>query len=163
MSQIYNFNAARADGEIVSLSEYKNKLLLIVNTASKCGYTPQYKGLQFLYDTYHAQGLEILAFPCNQFGNQEPGMDDEIQKFCQVNYSLTFPVFAKIDVNGEHAHPLYRFLRSQVKSVLGEAIQWNFTKFLVDRHGNVFRRYESKVEPKDIAPEIEKALSLPSI
>ncbi len=130
----------------------------MVNTASKCGFTPQYTELQTLYETWHAKGLEILAFPCNQFGQQEPGNDAEIQQFCQLNYGLTFPVMAKIDVNGENAHPLYRYLCSQKTSVRGSDIQWNFTKFLIDQNGNVVKRYESNVNPQEIGGEIETLL-----
>ena len=130
---IYDYSLPSASGEEVPLSSYSGKVLLIVNTASKCGFTPQYRDLQELYDEYHAQGLEILATPCNQFGKQEPGNNDEIQEFCQVNFGLTFPVLGKIDVNGRNAHPLYQYLKREAGGLLTNAIKWNFTKFLVDR------------------------------
>ncbi len=158
MSTIYDFSVADAQGNPKSLAQYRGKLILVVNTASKCGFTPQYKELQALYETWREKGLEILAFPCNQFGQQEPGSDSEIQQFCQLNYGLTFPVLAKIDVNGENAHPLYKYLRSQKKGVLGDNIQWNFTKFLIDQNGNVIKRYEPKVTPQEIGAEIETLL-----
>ena len=158
MSTIYDFSIADAQGNPKSLTQYQGKLILVVNTASKCGFTPQYKELQALYEIWHAKGLEILAFPCNQFGQQEPGSDTEIQQFCQLNYGLTFPVMAKIDVNGENAHPLYKYLCSQIKSVRGSDIQWNFTKFLIAQDGNVVKRYESNVNPQEIGGEIETLL-----
>lgn len=159
MSKIYDFTVKDAAGKEQPLSQFKDKVLLVVNTASNCGFTPQYKELQQLYDAYHEQGLVILAFPCNQFGSQEPGDDAEIQQFCQLNYGVTFPVYAKIDVNGKNAHPLYRYLRSQKKSLLGNAIKWNFTKFLVDRQGNFIERFEPAFKPAQIAPHIEKLLA----
>ena len=159
MTTIYDFNVEDAQGNQVPLSKYQGKLILVVNTASKCGFTPQYKDLQELYSTWHAKGLEILAFPCNQFGQQEPGSNAEIQEFCQINYGLTFPVFAKIDVNGEDAHPLYKYLRTQNTSGLNMDIRWNFTKFLFNQDGNLVKRYESKVVPQEIGMEIESLLS----
>lgn len=158
MSKIFEFSVDDAKGNSQSLSRYQGKVMLVVNTASQCVFTPQYKELQELHDAWHEKGLEILAFPCNQFGNQETGSNEDIQEFCQINYGLTFPVFAKIEVNGENAHPLYQYLRSQKKSLLGDAIKWNFTKFLVDQNGNVLRRYESNVNPKDIGQEIQKLI-----
>jgi glutathione peroxidase len=158
MSKIYDFTFEDARGEAQSLSQYQGKVILVVNTASKCGFTPQYKELQELYNTWHEKGLEILAFPCNQFGKQEQGSNAEIQQFCQINYGLTFPVFAKIDVNGKDAHPLYEFLRSQKKTLLGDKIQWNFTKFLIDQDGNVITRYEPVFAPKEIGQAIQKLL-----
>jgi len=155
---IYDFNVKMADGSEKSLAEYKGKVVLVVNTASKCGFTPQYAELEALYKTYHDKGLEILAFPCDQFAHQEPGTDAEIQAFCQMNYDVTFPVFAKIDVNGKTAHPLYRYLRSQKKGALGDAIKWNFTKFLVNREGNLVERYAPAYEPSKLTPEVEKLL-----
>lgn len=155
---IYDFSLPSAGGEEVPLSDYRDKVLLIVNTASKCGFTPQYEGLQELYDTYHEQGLEILALPCNQFGRQEPGSNEDIQEFCQLNYGLTFPVLGKIDVNGRDAHPLYEFLKREAGGLLTDAIKWNFTKFLVDREGNVVKRFAPDYKPAAIAKHIEKLL-----
>ena len=153
---IYDFTVKTASGTEKSLVEYKGKVLLVVNTASKCGFTPQYKELQSLYDTYHQQGLEILAFPCDQFAHQEPGTDSEIQSFCQMNYGVTFPVFGKIEVNGKNAHPLYGYLRKQKNDLFGDSIKWNFTKFLIDREGNVVERYPPSLSPSEIAPAIQK-------
>ncbi len=158
MSPIYDIMVKTAEGSELTLAEYDGKVLLIVNTASKCGFTPQYKELQQLYNTWHNKGLEILAFPCDQFGHQEPGEDSEIQQFCQINFGVTFPVFAKIEVNGKNAHPLYRFLCSQKKGILGGEIKWNFTKFLIDRHGRVVDRYAPNVQPISISPMIENLL-----
>lgn len=156
---IYTFNAQDARGREKPLSEYQGKVLLIVNTASKCGLTPQYAELQKLYDTYHDRGLEILAFPCDQFGHQEPGTDDEIQQFCQLNYGVSFPVFSKIEVNGEQAHPIFQYLKEQKPGPQGCDIQWNFTKFLIDQQGNIVERAEPPVKPETLAPMIEKLLS----
>ena len=140
----------------MSMGDYRGKLLLIVNTASECGFTPQYAGLQELYETYHDRGLEILGFPCNQFGKQEPGSSEEIQQFCRVNYGVTFPMFDKINVNGPNPHLLFKYLKNQAPGVLGtKAIKWNFTKFLVDREGHVLKRFAPSVAPDDIGPEIE--------
>jgi glutathione peroxidase len=155
-SSVYEFEATTIMGLPKSMGDYRGKLLLIVNTASKCGFTPQYAGLQELHETYHDRGLEILGFPCNQFMKQEPGSSEEIQQFCRVNYGVTFPMFDKIDVNGANAHPLYRYLKDQAPGVLGvKAIKWNFTKFLVDREGHVVERFAPSVEPEEIRPEIE--------
>ena len=141
------------------MSKYKGKVLLIVNVASECGFTPQYKGLEKLYQTYKNEGFEILAFPCNQFGNQEPGNPEQIQKFCSETYQTTFPLFEKIDVNGINAHPLYVFLKKEAPGVLGtKSIKWNFTKFLIDRNGTVLKRYGSSTKPKEISEDIVKAL-----
>lgn len=159
MTSIYDFSVEDAQGKQHSLAQYRGKVLLVVNTASQCGYTPQYKGLQALYEKWHEQGLEILAFPCNQFGGQEPEENSVIQQFCQRNYNVKFPVFAKINVNGPDAHPLYKYLRSQKKTILGANIPWNFTKFLVDRQGNVIRRFDPSFEPEKIGKEIEKLLA----
>jgi glutathione peroxidase len=156
---IYSFTVKDANGHDVPLSVYQGKVLLIVNTASQCGYTPQYADLQQLYTMWSGQGLEILAFPCDQFGHQEPGTDDEIQQFCQVNYGVTFPVFSKIEVNGEHAHPLFQFLTAQKPGPKGSAIDWNFTKFLVDRNGNVLERFEPAIRPGSAAQIIENVLT----
>jgi glutathione peroxidase len=156
---IYDFTVSTIMSLPKSLAEYKGKVLLIVNTASKCGFTPQYAGLQELYKTYHDKGFEILGFPCNQFKGQEPGSNEEIQNFCQVNYGVTFPMFDKIDVNGDDAHPLYEYLKKAAPGALGlTAIKWNFTKFLVDAHGNVIKRFAPDVKPEDIAPDIEALL-----
>ncbi|HOU16147.1 MAG TPA: glutathione peroxidase [Anaerolineae bacterium] len=156
---VYDFTVTSMMGLPKSLADYKDNVLLIVNTASKCGFTPQFAGLQALYEKYHERGFEILGFPCNQFMNQDPGTNEEIQNFCQVNYGVTFPMFAKIDVNGSNAHPLYEYLKKAAPGALGmKAIKWNFTKFLVDARGNVVKRFEPNVEPADIAPDIEALL-----
>lgn len=154
----HDFQVKDAKGNIISLKDYAGKVLLIVNTASKCGFTPQYAGLEELYKSYQAKGLEILGFPCDQFAHQEPGSNEEIQTFCQMNYGVTFPVMAKIEVNGNNAEPLFKYLRSQTKELLGDAIKWNFTKFLIDKEGHVIKRFAPNFEPSDIAPEIEKLL-----
>ena len=159
MTGVYDFSMTDIHGKPQSLGQYKNKVLLIVNTASQCGFTPQYKGLETLYKKMHARGLEVLGFPCNQFGAQEPGSEEEIESFCEVNYGVTFPMFAKIDINGKNAAPLYEYLKTSRPGLLGsEAIKWNFTKFLVDRKGRVVERYAPKVEPEAIAADIEKLL-----
>jgi glutathione peroxidase len=159
MSQIYSFSARALNGGDVSLERFRGKVLLIVNTASECGFTPQYAGLQQLYEHYAARGLDVLGFPCNQFGKQEPGDAAQIGAFCDKNYSVTFPMFDKIDVNGAHAHPLYRYLTGEAPGVLGiEAIKWNFTKFLIDRDGNVVKRYAPMTKPDAIVSDIEKLL-----
>jgi glutathione peroxidase len=154
----YDFQVKTINGSTKTLAEYKGKVLLLVNTASKCGFTPQYAELEQLYLKYKEKGLEILAFPCDQFAHQEPGTDAEIQTFCQVNYGVTFPIFSKINVNGRDAHPLFVYLRSQKKSMLGNMIKWNFTKFLIDRNGNFVARYEPAVKPLEIEGEISKLL-----
>lgn len=158
---IYSFKIKDAQGNEKVLSDYQGKVLLIVNTASKCGSTPQYAELQTLYTNLHGQGFEILAFPCDQFGHQEPGSDEEIQEFCRVNYGVTFPVFSKIEVNGSGAHPLYQYLTAQKPGPKGADIQWNFTKFLVDRNGNVVERFETPIKPETLAPIIGKQLKTP--
>jgi len=159
MTSVYDFTAATLQGKEVSLADYRGQVLLIVNTASKCGFTPQYEGLEKLYEELHPKGLTILGFPCNQFGSQEPGTADDIGQFCQVNYGVSFPMFAKIDVNGAHAHPLYKFLTHEKRGFLGTAnIKWNFTKFLIDRAGNVVARYGSTTKPEQIRSAIEKLL-----
>ncbi len=155
---VYEISVTAPDGTNRSLAEYKGKIILVVNTASKCGFTPQYTELEQLYERYHEKGLEILAFPCDQFAHQEPGTDAEIQTFCQVNYGVTFPIFSKIKVNGKEAHPLFVYLRSQKKSVFGNAIKWNFTKFLIDRNGNFVARYEPAIKPLEIEEDIIKLL-----
>lgn len=159
MSGIYEFSVQTASGEIKSLGEYRGKVMLIVNTASKCGFTPQYKGLEALYRKYSAQGFVVLGFPCNQFGEQEPGDIIEIQNFCSLTYDVTFPLFAKVEVNGQDASPLFKYLKSAAKGILGsEAIKWNFTKFLVDRSGNVLERYAPATTPENLEKDIEAAL-----
>ena len=159
MTSIYSFSARTLGGEEVSLERYQGKVLLIVNTASECGFTPQYAGLQKVYDTYAARGLAVLGFPCNQFGKQEPGDAAQIGAFCEQNYGVTFPMFSKIDVNGANAHPLFKYLTEEAPGVLGtEGIKWNFTKFLVDREGNVINRFGSVTKPDAISSDIEKLL-----
>lgn len=163
MTSIYDFHAKTLDGKDLDLSTYKGNVLLIVNTASKCGFTPQYEGLQELHTRYGAKGLKVLGFPCNQFGSQEPGSETEIGSFCQKNYGVEFQMFEKIDVNGSEAHPVYKFLTSEAPGIAGtEAIKWNFTKFLVDRHGKVFKRYAPDVKPQDISKDIEAQLLVDS-
>jgi glutathione peroxidase len=158
---IYDFTAKDINGQEVSLGSFKGKVLLIVNTATGCGFTPQYTGLQKLYDQYQAKGFEILDFPCNQFGNQAPGTEKEINNFCTLNYHTTFPRFAKIEVNGENAHPLYEYLKSQQKGILTANIKWNFTKFLVDRRGNIVGRFAPTEKPEKLMKGIEKLLEIP--
>jgi glutathione peroxidase len=179
---VYDFIVEKANGEQQSLEQYKGKVLLIVNTASKCTFTPQFDDLQKFYEKYHDRGFEILGFPCNQFGAQEPGSSEEAVAFCQRNYGVGFPIFAKVDVNGEEAHPLFTYLKKQApfqgfdetnvnakllklmiseknpEWLVGDEIKWNFTKFLIDREGNVVRRYEPFVEPSDLAHEVEALL-----
>ena len=159
MASIYDISVNDIHGKPVKLARYKRKVLLIVNTASKCGFTPQYEGLEALHRNLNAKGLEVLGFPCNQFGAQEPGSEADIAQFCEMNYGVSFPMFAKVDVNGGHASPLYRHLKSAKPGVLGsEAIKWNFTKFLVDREGNVVERYAPQTEPKALEADIGKLL-----
>ena len=159
MSTAYDFTARDIDGAEQPLAAYRGKPLLVVNVASKCGFTPQYEGLQALYARFHRQGLEVLGFPCDQFGHQEPGDESEIKTFCSTRYDVTFPMFAKIEVNGANAHPLYRWLKSEKAGILGtEAIKWNFTKFLVDRTGRVVRRYAPTDTPEKIEKDIAAVL-----
>ena len=155
---IYDFKVKSQDGSEITLSDYKGKVLLIVNTATGCGFTPQYEGLQELYEKYQSQGLEILDFPCNQFGHQAPGSDEEITDFCQSRYGVTFRQFKKINVNGKDEEPLYTYLKSQEKGVMGNNIKWNFTKFLVDRTGKVTGRFAPTVTPKKLEEEIKALL-----
>lgn len=155
----YEYSAKLNNGKEKKLSSYKGKVVLVVNTASKCGFTPQYKGLQELYGKFKDRGFEVLAFPCDQFGHQEPGDDKEIRSFCELNYGVEFPLFSKIDVNGDNAHPLYTFLKSEKGGLLGDAIKWNFTKFLIDKQGNVVDRYSPTTPPESIARDIEKLLA----
>ncbi len=155
----YSFKVKANDGTERALSDYKGKVVMVVNVASKCGFTKQYKGLEDLYKKYHEKGFVILGFPCNQFGAQEPGSNEEIQKFCKLTYDVDFPVMSKIDVNGDKADPLYAWLKSNAKGLLGsEAIKWNFTKFLVGRNGKVIERFAPQTEPEATAKDIEKAL-----
>ncbi len=159
MATIYDFTVDDIEGKPVKLDRFKGKVLLVVNTASKCGVTPQYKGLEALYRKYHDRGLEVLGFPCNQFGAQEPGSEQEIATFCQTNYDVTFPMFAKIDVNGDATAPLYRHLKHEKPGLLGtEAIKWNFTKFLVDRDGRVVARFAPNDTPEALEDDVAKAL-----
>lgn len=157
-SDLYQFSATKNNGEELTFSSLRDKPLLIVNTASKCGFTPQYKGLEALYKEYGPQGLVILAFPCGQFANQEPGNDAEIAQFCEVNYGVTFPIMSKIKVNGREAHPLYLWLKAQAPGKLGKSIKWNFTKFLVSKDGRTVERFAPTVEPKDMREAIEQVL-----
>lgn len=158
MSQIYDFKVKNRKGEDVSLEVFKGKVLLIVNTATGCGFTPQYEGIEKLYEDYREQGLEVLDFPCNQFGHQAPGTDDEIKQFCTAKYQTQFDQFKKIDVNGPNADPLYQWLCEQKRGPLGKSIKWNFTKFLVDRDGSVVKRYEPIVKPEKIEKDIRELL-----
>jgi glutathione peroxidase len=160
MSNVYQFSADSLTGAPVDLAAYRGKVLLIVNTASQCGFTPQYQGLEAVYQQFRDKGVEVLGFPCNQFGKQEPGSADEIGAFCEKNYSVTFPLFAKIDVNGSDAHPLFKHLKQQAPGLMGtEAIKWNFTKFLVKKDGTVYKRYAPQTEPKALMQDIEKLLA----
>lgn len=160
MSNIYQFEAELLEGETKALADYKGKVMLIVNTASKCGFTPQFAGLEKLYEKYKSQGLEILGFPCNQFGGQDPGTNKEIGNFCQRNYGVTFPMFAKVDVKGPEAHVIFRFLTREAKGILGsQNIKLNFTKFLVGRNGEVLGRYAPTTKPEALEADIEKALA----
>ena len=157
---IFNFSCKDVDGNEKNLSELQGKVTLVVNTASKCGFTPQYKGLEDLYQKYKEQGLEVLGFPCNQFGNQEPGSNNEIEEFCTLNYRVTFPMFSKVDVNGDSADPLFKFLTSNKKGLLGSSkIKWNFTKFLVDKDGNPVKRFAPTTTPEQISEDIEEILN----
>ena len=160
MTPLSDFEARSLAGKPVPLKHYAGRVLLIVNTASQCGFTPQYKGLQALQDKYHAQGLDVLGFPCNQFGSQEPGGADEIGAFCERNYGVSFPMFEKVDVNGSDAHPLWKWLTSEAPGLLGlEAVKWNFTKFLIARDGSVFKRYAPQTDPAAISADIESLLA----
>ena len=157
MTSVHDFKVKNIKGQDVNLGDYKGKTLLIVNVASKCGFTPQYKGLEELQKEFGAKGFAVLGFPCNQFGGQEPGSQTEIEQFCTLNFGVSFPMFEKIDVNGPAAHPMFEFLKKSVPGILGtEAIKWNFTKFLVDPSGNVVKRYAPQTKPEDIADDIAK-------
>ena len=158
-AELYKFSAERLQGDVQSIADYAGKVLLIVNTASNCGFTPQYAGLEALYERYKERGLVILGFPCNQFGAQEPGAATEIASFCQKNYGVSFPLFAKIEVNGDDTHPLYRYLKKSAPGLLGsEGIKWNFTKFLINREGEVVKRYAPALAPEAITKDIETLL-----
>ena len=160
MSTVYDFEAQTITGQTVKLDQYRGKVLLIVNTASKCGFTPQFEGLEKLWQELGPKGLAIVGFPCNQFGGQDPGANDEIASFCQLNYGVTFPMMAKVDVNGAKAHPLYQWLTKEAPGILGtKSIKWNFTKFLVGRDGQVLGRYAPTDTPKGLITDIEKALA----
>lgn len=159
MTNFKDFSARAIDGTETDLSAYDDKVVLVVNTASKCGFTPQYAGLQELQDAYGEQGFTVLGFPCDQFGHQEPGDEAEISDFCERNFGVDFPLFAKVDVNGDDAHPLFQWLRSEKGGLIGENIKWNFTKFLIGRDGNVISRHAPTTKPKALASDIEKALS----
>lgn len=159
MSDLFQIPVKTIDGKEQTLAPYKGKTLLIVNVASKCGFTPQYKELEQIYREYKGRGLEILGFPCNQFGAQEPGDAEEIKNFCSLTYDVSFPMFAKVDVNGENAHPLYQYLKSELAGIFGtEAVKWNFTKFVIDKNGKPFKRYAPQDTPVKIAKEIESIL-----
>jgi glutathione peroxidase len=160
MSTVYEFSATTIDGKPRALADYRGKVLLVVNTASKCGFTPQYKGLEAIYRQFKDRGFAVLGFPCNQFGEQEPGEDATIAEFCERNFGVSFPLFAKVDVNGADAHPLFKHLTSEKKGLLGTgAIKWNFTKFLVGKDGKVIERYAPTTSPEDLVKDIEKALA----
>ena len=158
MAGIYDFKAKSLAGEDIALKRFEGQVLLIVNTASACGFTPQYRGLETLYQALHPRGFSVLGFPCNQFGNQEPGDAKQIEQFCTKNYAITFPMFAKIDVNGSNAHPLFDYLKRQKAGLLGPSIKWNFTKFLVDRSGKVVARHAPTAKPEALTKEIEALL-----
>ena len=156
---IYDFKCKNIAGELKEMSDYKGKALLIVNTASNCGFTPQYEGLESLYKEYKGQGFEVLGFPCNQFLGQEPGSEEEIQTFCSTKFQVSFPMFSKVDVNGPEADPMYQFLRNEAKGLMGSSkIKWNFTKFLVDQQGNVVKRFATATKPEAIAKDIKALL-----
>ena len=159
MTSVYDFSARTIDGDEQKLSAYKGKTLLVVNVASKCGFTPQYTGLEALYEKFKDKGFVVLGFPCDQFGHQEPGDENEIKNFCSLNYDVKFPLFAKIEVNGANAHPLYKYLKAQAKGLLGsESVKWNFTKFLIDKDGKVMTRYAPVDTPEKIEKDVAAAL-----
>jgi glutathione peroxidase len=163
MTAAYDFTAKTIDGAEQSLADYRGKALLVVNVASKCGFTPQYAGLETLYRKLKGQGFAVLGFPCDQFGHQEPGDEREIKEFCSLTYDVSFPLYAKIDVNGDNAHPLYKWLKSQKAGILGtEAIKWNFTKFLIDRNGQVAKRFAPNDTPEKIAKDVAVVLEAPT-
>ncbi|WP_445115487.1 glutathione peroxidase [Acinetobacter sp. WZC-1] len=159
MSNIYQFEAELLEGENKAFADYQGKVLLIVNTASKCGFTPQFAGLEKLYEKYKDQGLEVLGFPCNQFGGQDPGSNEQIGAYCQRNYGVSFPMFAKVNVKGPEAHVIFRYLTNNSKGILGSGIKWNFTKFLINKKGEVIHRYAPTTKPESLEEDIEKALA----
>lgn len=159
MSRFYHFSAELLDGQLQDFSEYQGKLVLIVNTASRCGFTPQYDGLEKLYQQFKDQGLVILGFPCNQFGHQEPGGAEQIAETCRINYGVTFPIFAKVDVNGEGAHPVFKWLTAELPGLLGKSIKWNFTKFLIGRDGKPVKRFATITKPERIGEFIDKQIN----
>ena len=160
MTTVHDFKADSLSGQPVDLAAYRGKVLLVVNTASECGFTPQYKGLEEVYRQFQDKGVVVLGFPCNQFGGQEPGAADQIGAFCEKNYGVSFPLFAKVDVNGDNAHPLFKHLKHEAPGLMGsEAIKWNFTKFLVKKDGTVHKRYAPQTEPKDLMKDIEALLA----
>jgi glutathione peroxidase len=160
VTTVYDFSARTIDGKARKLSDYKGKVLLVVNTASQCGFTPQYKGLEALYKKYKSKGFAVLGFPSNQFGQQEPGPESEIAEFCEMNYGVTFPMFSKVDVNGDAAHPLFKYLTTTKKGLLGsEGIKWNFTKFLIGKDGEVIERYAPTTKPEDLERDVDEALA----
>ncbi|AXQ22750.1 glutathione peroxidase [Acinetobacter wuhouensis] len=159
MTNVYQFDAELLEGENKSFSDYEGKVLLIVNTASKCGFTPQFAGLEKLYEKYKDQGFEVLGFPCNQFGGQDPGSNEQIGEYCQRNYGVSFPMFAKVDVKGPSAHVIFRYLTNNSKGILGNGIKWNFTKFLINKKGEVLNRYAPTTKPEDLEKDIESALA----
>lgn len=158
MTTFYQLSATRLDGQLIAMADYAGKVVLVVNTASHCGFTPQYGGLEALYKKYAAQGLVVLGFPCNQFGKQEPGDADDIAQTCHINYGVSFPMFGKVEVNGTAAHPVFRYLKSELPGLLGGRINWNFTKFLIDREGKPLKRFAPFTKPKKMEAEIIKAL-----
>ena len=158
-NSVFDFSCQTPSGQDKPISDFEGKILLVVNTASKCGFTPQFAGLEELYEKYKDRGLEVLGFPCNQFGKQDPGSNDEITEFCQLNYGVSFPMFGKVEVNGSDADPLFKHLKAEAPGALGtESIKWNFTKFLVDRQGHVVRRYASATAPADLASDLQRLL-----
>lgn len=158
MATIYDFKAVASNGKEIDFKEFEGKVLLIINTASKCGFTPQFDGLEKLNEKYRDRGLVCIGFPCNQFANQDPGTDSEIEGFCRMNYGVTFQIMKKVDVNGKEAHPIFKYLRSQTKGFLGDKVKWNFTKFLVSRDGKTIKRFAPTVVPEKLEGEIEKML-----
>ena len=159
MSTFYDLKARTLQGKEISMDRYEGKVVLVVNTASECGFTPQYEGLQELHERYKDQGLEILGFPCNQFGKQEPGTAEEIGEFCRINYGVTFQMFDKIDVNGKDTHPVFVYLKDELPGKLGKRIKWNFTKFLIDGEGRPYKRFSSSTKPEKLIPDIERLLA----
>lgn len=158
-NNIYQYEAELLNGQNKALSDYQGKVLLVVNTASKCGFTPQFAGLEKLYNKYRDQGFEVLGFPCNQFGGQDPGSNEQIGEFCSKNYGVSFPMFSKVDVKGPEAHVIFRYLTRQTKGILGNGIKWNFTKFLINRQGEVINRYAPTTKPENLEQDIEQALA----